>query len=136
MSFVNAKEVTKTVYWCGREIRSKLTTKDSDMQHFHLYMPKEYGPNKTEILLRFDKDNPSPKKLSISAVQDTMDWLPLTLSCYKKGARKPYFSKEMVDLCTRLELLQDTTRIVITCTDKHKGPNPIAVRLTVNYRLT
>lgn len=133
MNFVRAKEVTKTVYWKGRETVTKLATDDWYSQYFHLYMPKEDGPEKTEVCIRYGKDHPAPKKMSITALQYTMCPLSLTISCYTKGARTPYRTVKMENLCTRLTLEPDTTRIIITCSEKHNVAKTIYARLSINY---
>ena len=129
MKFLKAKKVEQIIFWDDRKISTKLTTKDWSAQCFEINMEKKYGPEKTEILIQFDKNHPAPKALNISANQYTLSPAILVIKCYKKGAREPYLIKELDEISTKLEFENDTTRIVIACDKRAK----YITRLSVNY---
>ena len=133
MNFLKAKKVEKIVLFGGCEIIDMLTTNDWETQCFSVFIPNEGGPEKTQILIHFDKNHPAPKKINISANQYTMEPIPLVIYCYLKGKETPYLIKEMGELNTILSFEDNTEKIVIDCAGRYAGCSEISIRLSVNF---
>lgn len=133
MNFLNAKTVALKRIWDKKEEVIKLFSGDEYSQEVFLDMSKEDAPEHLEICMHFDEKHPSPKKLSISAIQYAMDPLELELSLAMKKKKNPYKKVIMGELKTVTKVDANTRYILITCHKKSCIGKSANIKLSVNY---
>lgn len=114
MNFLNACNVRLEKHYNERVVKCSLHTDDEMFQNVIINMVKDEKLEKFAMTVRFDKTRISPKKLSISANQYTMNPFLIEIKLIKIGQKEPYHITQMKGLATMLDLEPDTGRIVFS----------------------
>ncbi len=133
MNFLDAKEVRVIKYREDVKTSSPVYTNDSMEQTLILDMTVQPVMNKIEVAIAFSKDHPSPKKLSLSAIQYTMEPLTLSIELYRIGGRKPYKVIPMEEFRTILDFEEGTGRMVIVSKRLDNEGKTANIKFSVNY---
>jgi len=133
MRFLKGKSVWALEYYNNRVVTTPLFTASEYEQKVHIDMSKEDSPRKVEIHITYNRNFPAPKKLSVSAIQYTMNPFDVELKYGKESSIKPFKSIKMDGLRTLVEFDENINEIVFVITNEKNIRKAADIKFSVNY---